>query len=441
MEVNQTEADQMKSDQPEYRLSEDLVEDQFSGAETPVNTAFSNTTFVEVPKVLKPRRTSLKPQDAKLKQRAAKQAAQSLVQWLYVAPHQLRPGSDQPRQAFEPAALDELAESIQSRGILQPILVRPLAASAGAEAVYEIIAGERRWRASQQAGLAQVPVLVQHMDNAAAREVTLIENVQREDLTPLETASALTQMTELGYSVRKLATKLNKQKGWVEQHLLLTRLPADLRAMVSGRPDSGTHARELEQVTDPDLRAKLIALVRDQNMSLAELRRCIQEGDAPPTATVRRKKKARDEEAQDKKEAQDESCTKNEGAAKTGSTQDVTPSQDAPAFVNTPEAIAVVSNAPQNSDAPQTPEETTLPEAEWVTPETNCLETDGASKTDGASADMAMRQEMLKARLRKLSCELDKLDRPADPAVRAEMTRLLHDMQVALTATLERWAL
>jgi len=205
------------------------------------------------------------------------------AQLLRVPVASLGASAAQPRRAFDLAALQELAMSVKARGVLQPILVRPAPVAAGADETgaptYEIVAGERRWRASQQAGLEDVPVLVQSFSDAVAAEIGLVENLQREDLTPLETAGALARMTEQGYSIRKLANCLGKQKGWVEQHLLLVRLPEDLRVMVSGRPDTLTHARELQKLTNEALRAELIASVLDADrpLSLAGLRRRIRQ--------------------------------------------------------------------------------------------------------------------------------------------------------------------
>ena len=266
--------------------------DALFGAEAPFNPAFSNELFAEAPKASKQKTSKSrpvgpKPQAAKPAARAAEQGEQPIVQWQYVPLSQIRSRLDQPRQTFEPTALAELADSIRSRGVLQPILVREIAAptgaeavgaeAVGAEAVFQIVSGERRWRASQAAGLTQMPVLIQNLDDKAALEIGLIENLQREDLTHLEAAGALAQMIKQGYSIRELAKQLKKDKGWLEQRLLLTRLPEDLVAMVSGRQDTLTHARELKKVADPLLRAELIAQVRGKKLSLTALRRRVRQ--------------------------------------------------------------------------------------------------------------------------------------------------------------------
>jgi len=121
----------------------------------------------------------------------------------------IEPNPENPRLLFEESALDELAASITEHGVLQPILVRPLDHDR-----YQIVAGERRWRAAVKAGLATVPALVEELDDEAALEIAVIENLQREDLSPLEEATMYEKMVrDHGYSIRKLAQKLGKDKG------------------------------------------------------------------------------------------------------------------------------------------------------------------------------------------------------------------------------------
>src|SRR5688572_22354450 len=157
------------------------------------------------------------------------------------------PNPEQPRMTFHEDTLNELAASIREHGVLQPILVRP----AGDQ--YEIIAGERRWRASKLAGKETIPSIVERFDDATALEIALIENLQREDLSPLDEAVIYKKMTdELGYSIRNLATKLSKDKGYVENRLRLASAPDDVRAMVAQRYDTLSAAYELMKVEDQD---------------------------------------------------------------------------------------------------------------------------------------------------------------------------------------------
>jgi len=147
------------------------------------------------------------------------------------------PNPSQPRMTWHEETLQELAASIKEHGVLQPILVRP----SGDQ--YEIIAGERRWRSSKIAGKETIPAIVERFDDATALEIALIENLQREDLSPLDEAVIYKKMTdELGYSIRQLAGKLGKDKGYVENRLRLASAPDDVGALGGLR-----HSRRCER--------------------------------------------------------------------------------------------------------------------------------------------------------------------------------------------------
>src|SRR5204862_476954 len=177
------------------------------------------------------------------------------------------PNPGQPRMTFHEDTLAELAASIREHGVLQPILVRP----AGDE--YEIIAGERRWRASKLAGKETIPAIVERFDDATALEIALIENLQREDLSPLDEAVIYKKMTgELGYSIRNLATKLGKDKGYVENRLRLASAPDDVREMVAARYDTLTAAYELMKVDDKRRRKTLAKQIIGGQLTLLRLR-------------------------------------------------------------------------------------------------------------------------------------------------------------------------
>jgi len=180
----------------------------------------------------------------------------------------IEPNPEQPRMVFEQAALDELAASIREHGVLQPILVRPLGPN-----TYQIVAGERRWRASRQAGLATIPALIEDIDDDTALEIAIIENLQREDLTPLDEAAMYDRMVhEHGYSIRKLADKLGKDKGYLENRLRLADAPPEIRELVSLRKDSLSHAYELMKVDDPKKRRRLAEQVARGELTLIKLR-------------------------------------------------------------------------------------------------------------------------------------------------------------------------
>lgn len=179
----------------------------------------------------------------------------------------IRLAPDHPRRALDSAALAVLAESIRRHGVLQPVLLR-----ADAEG-YVLVAGERRWRAARIAGLDAIPAIVTDLTGEAAMEVALIEHLHREDLAPMEQARMMSRMVEtMGYSIRRLAVRLGKGKGHVEDRLRLIRLPDDLRELVESRPDTLTHVRELERVRDADARRALAEHIRREGMPLRELR-------------------------------------------------------------------------------------------------------------------------------------------------------------------------
>jgi ParB family chromosome partitioning protein len=188
----------------------------------------------------------------------------------------------QPRLAFDAATLEELASSIREHGVLQPILVRPLD-----EGRYQLVAGERRWRASKLAGQATIPALVENLDDDTALEISIIENLQREDISPLDEAAMYDRMIrEHGYSIRKLADKLGKDKGYLENRLRLADAPVEVRELVSLRKDTLSHAYELMKVDDPKKRRRLADQVARNELSLVKLRERI-EGRRPRVADDR----------------------------------------------------------------------------------------------------------------------------------------------------------
>ena len=180
----------------------------------------------------------------------------------------IEPNPEQPRLAFNQETLDELAASIREHGVLQPILVRPIGPN-----TYQLIAGERRWRASKLAGLATIPALIEEIDDDTALEISIIENLQREDISPLDEAAMYDRMvTEHGYSIRKLAEKLGKDKGYVENRLRLADAPDEVRELVSLRKDTLSHAYELMKVQDAKKRRRLADQVAAGELTLIKLR-------------------------------------------------------------------------------------------------------------------------------------------------------------------------
>lgn len=218
----------------------------------------------------------------------------------------IEPNPDQPRLAFDQATLDELAASVREHGVLQPILVRPVGPNR-----FQLVAGERRWRASRSAGLATVPALIEEIDDETALEIAIIENLQREDLSPLDEAIMYDRMIrERGYSVRRLAQKLGKDKGYLENRLRLAGAPPEIKELVSLRKDTLSHAYELLKVSDPRRRKRLAEQVARGELSLVKLRERIEgrhhqpsgagdgeAGGAAPRALARETARADDGEA------------------------------------------------------------------------------------------------------------------------------------------------
>ena len=196
-----------------------------------------------------------------------------------VAIGSLRPGKYQPRTRMDEASLAELAESIKSRGVIQPIVVRPV----GAEQ-YEILAGERRWRAARLAGLQQVPAVVRDVPDEAALGIGLIENIQREDLNPLEEANGLKRLIdEFHLTHEQVATAIGRSRVGVTNLLRLLELALPVQEMVQdGAIDMG-HARALLALSRPR-QIELAQRVAREDLSVRETERLVQEALRPPKA-------------------------------------------------------------------------------------------------------------------------------------------------------------
>lgn len=167
----------------------------------------------------------------------------------------IRPNPDQPRRAFPPKELEELASSIRSNGILQPLLLRPDPNEPGC---FQIVAGERRWRAAQAASLHEAPAVVRELTDVQVLEAAIIENVQRADLNPIEEASGYAQLIErFGHSQTKLAESMGKSRSHIANTLRLLNLPEAVRDHVSAGRLSAGHARALVTAENP------AALARD----------------------------------------------------------------------------------------------------------------------------------------------------------------------------------
>ncbi len=190
---------------------------------------------------------------------------------------QLQPGKYQPRTRMDPGSLEELAASIRAQGVMQPILVRPVA-----DGRYEIVAGERRWRASQIAGLADVPVQIREIPDDAALAMSLIENIQREDLNPLEEAAGLQRLIdEFAMTHQQAADAVGRSRSAASNLLRLLNLAKPAQDMLmAGDIDMG-HARALLALAKSE-QGRIAALVVDKGLSVRETERIVAREANPP---------------------------------------------------------------------------------------------------------------------------------------------------------------
>ncbi len=196
----------------------------------------------------------------------------------------LRPGAYQPRQPIHEDSLRELADSIRQRGVLQPLLVRPLRTDVEAPVSHEIVAGERRWRAARLAGLHEVPVLVHDLDDQSALAIALIENLQREDLGPIEVAQSLRQLTEeFGLTHEQAAQAVGRSRSSVSNLLRLLDLdPEVIQRVNAGELEMG-HARALLGLTG-EAQRKAAERVVEKQLSVRETERLVATLSNPPRA-------------------------------------------------------------------------------------------------------------------------------------------------------------
>jgi ParB family chromosome partitioning protein len=202
---------------------------------------------------------------------------------------QLIPNPAQPRRDFKPEQLQQLAESLRSRGVLQPLIVRPHPDGGD---LYQIVAGERRWRAAQIAQLHDLPVIVSHLDDAEVLEVALIENIQRADLNAIEEAASYRQlMDRFGHTQEKLAEALNKSRSHISNVLRLLNLPEQVQAMLRDDSLTAGHARALITADDP---VGLARRVVEKGLSVRETEQLVRDQGASPVARAPRREPAKD---------------------------------------------------------------------------------------------------------------------------------------------------
>src|SRR5580658_4499081 len=192
----------------------------------------------------------------------------------------IRPNAFQPRSHFDEESMAALATSIKEVGLLQPVLVRELPEE---PATYELIAGERRWRAARRAGLQTIPVLVQVADDVASLEQALVENLHRVDLNALEEAAAYQQLIdEFGLTHEQVATRMGKGRATVTNTLRLLQLPAGAQRALAERTISAGHARALLGTPDRTLQEKLVEQITSEGLTVRAVEEIVRGGTPPP---------------------------------------------------------------------------------------------------------------------------------------------------------------
>lgn len=204
---------------------------------------------------------------------------------------QIEPNKEQPRKTFDQKALQELAKSIEANGVLQPMLVRPME-----DGTYQLVAGERRWRASRMAGLTTVPVIIREMSDEQAMQISLIENLQREDLNPIEEAEGLQLLiTRYNLTQEEAASRVGRSRPAIANSIRLLGLPEDVRELTRTGDISAGHARALLALGSPDDMVETAKQIKREELSVRDVERLVKNKQAEKSG--RRPKKVRAREA------------------------------------------------------------------------------------------------------------------------------------------------
>lgn len=188
------------------------------------------------------------------------------------------PNKDQPRKTFDEESLRELADSILQHGVLQPLLVRPLPGGG-----YQLVAGERRYRASRIAGLKEVPVVVKELTDTETMEIAIIENLQREDLNPIEEAEGLQALIDrCGFTQEDVAASIGRSRPAIANSLRLLKLPEDVREMTKEGKLSAGHARALLAFDNPAMMSEAARQTVEKNLTVRDLERMARQSAASP---------------------------------------------------------------------------------------------------------------------------------------------------------------
>jgi len=204
----------------------------------------------------------------------------------YIKIHDIMPNANQPRKTFNEEKIEELAASIKEHGIIQPIVVRKKSKG------YEIVAGERRWRAAMKAELKQVPCLIRELDDEQNMLIAIIENMQREDLNPIEEAEGLHQMIEtFGMTQEQVSKSVGKSRPYITNSLRLLKLPEYIRESIAEGKLSAGHGRTLITLTDEEARKNLWNKILEEGLSVRETEKLASTEAKPKKKTPLKKKK------------------------------------------------------------------------------------------------------------------------------------------------------
>ncbi len=200
---------------------------------------------------------------------------------------EIEPNRDQPRKQFDDEALQELADSISQHGVLQPLLVRPMQ-----DGSYQLVAGERRWRASRLAGLTEVPVVIKELTDSQVAELALVENLQRENLNPMETANGFRDLAErFSYTQEDISKIIGCSRSAVANALRLLNLPSEVQEMVSSGLISSGHAKAILGVESAKLQTELAKAVVKDGLSVRETEALARKMNSVPATGKRTKKR------------------------------------------------------------------------------------------------------------------------------------------------------
>lgn len=196
----------------------------------------------------------------------------------------IKPNEKQPRKNFDEEKLEELASSIREHGLIQPVILRQ--ASKG----YEIVAGERRWRACRKAGFKEIPAIIKELTDEQNMLITIIENMQREDLDPIEEAEGLNQMiTSFGMTQEEVSKSVGKSRPYITNALRLLKLPEIVRDFLSEGKLSAGHARAIAGISDEEKQIEIARYAVEQEISVREIEKLIKEGGLQKKKSSRRK--------------------------------------------------------------------------------------------------------------------------------------------------------